>query len=105
MIARSKKTERYEGKDKRVVPQFPELRPHLGEAFESAEPGPLCVIRRDRDAGTNLQTPLERIIDRAGVDGWPKLFQHLRSNGATESAAEHPAHVAADWVEHSTLVA
>src|SRR5262245_11322003 len=35
---RSPKTER-QGKPERLVPLFPDLRPHLTEAFEMAEPG------------------------------------------------------------------
>jgi len=41
----------------------------------------------------------------AGVKPWPKLFQNLRASRATELAADYPAHVAADWLGHSTLVA
>jgi hypothetical protein len=33
------------------------------------------------------------------------LFQNLRSTRATELAAEFPAHVAAEWMGHSTVVA
>jgi len=33
------------------------------------------------------------------------LFQNLRASRATELASEHPAHVAAAWLGHSTLVA
>ena len=35
----------------------------------------------------------------------PKLFQNLRASRATELAAEHPGHVAAEWLGHSTAVA
>ena len=105
MTIRSKKTERYEGKATRVIPVFPDLKPHLEEAFDLAEPGGEYVVARYRDAGTNLRTQLERIIERAGLVPWPKLFQNLRQSRATELAAEFPAHVAADWLGHSTMVA
>jgi hypothetical protein len=39
------------------------------------------------------------------VAAWPKLFQNLRASRTTELAAEYPAHVAAYWLGHSTLVA
>ncbi len=39
------------------------------------------------------------------MEAWPKLYQNLRATRATELAGEHPAHVAAEWIGHSTLVA
>jgi integrase len=43
----SPKTDRYEGKESRVIPLFPELRAHLQEADELAEPGQTHVIGGD----------------------------------------------------------
>lgn len=63
------------------------------------------VITRYRRKNCNLRTQLERIIKRAGLATWPKLFQNIRASRATELAAEYPAHVAAYWLGHSTLVA
>ena len=42
---------------------------------------------------------------KAGLKPWPKLFQNLRATRATELAAEFPAHVAAEWLGQSTMVA
>lgn len=39
------------------------------------------------------------------MEPWPKLFQNLRASRATELASEHPAHVAAAWLGHSTAIA
>ena len=39
------------------------------------------VITRYRDANANLRTQLERIIRKAGLKPWPKLFQNLRAPG------------------------
>jgi integrase len=52
----SSKTERYKGKAFREIPLFPELRQHLEEAFDAAEPGTVHVITRYRDATGNLRT-------------------------------------------------
>lgn len=101
----SPKTEHHEGKGERVVPLFPELRPYLEAAFDSAEEGAVHVVTRYRDANANLRTQLLRIIRRAGLKPWPKLFQNLRASRATELASEHLAHVAAAWLGHSTVVA
>lgn len=107
----SPKTKRY-GRDTRVVPMFCELRPILEALFNEREkelgrPPSAAdhIVKRYRVKGMNLRTQLERIIKRAGLSAWPKLWQNLRSSRATELASEFPAHVAAAWLGHSTLVA
>jgi hypothetical protein len=52
-LVRSPKTEHHEGGAERWVPIFPELRPHLEEAFERAEEGSVFLIARYRDANVN----------------------------------------------------
>jgi integrase len=76
----SPKTEHHEGKGERWVPIFPELRPYLEEAFEVAPEGALHVINRYRDRNSNLRTQLNRIIRKAGLEPWPKLFHNLRAS-------------------------
>ena len=105
MLVRSPKTEHHAGKDSRLVPLFPERKPHFEAARDAAAVGAEYVITRYRDASQNLRTQLERIIHRAGLQPWPKLFQNLRASRATELAAEYPSHVAAEWLGHSRLVA
>ncbi len=77
----------------------------LERVWDEAEPGCEFVITRYRDGNANLRTQLERIIERAGLKPWPKLFQNLRATRATELANDFPAHVAAAWLGHSTVVA
>jgi integrase len=107
----SPKTEQHgDGHAYRVIPLFLELRPYLEAARDEVNPGveaPLSdpVITRYRDSNCNLRTQLLRIVKRAGVKEWPKLFQNLRASRATELAAAHPGHVAADWLGHSTAIA
>jgi integrase len=105
LLIRSAKTEHHDGKGTRVVPIFPELRPYLEAVWDEAEPGTEHVITRYQNPTQNLRTQLERILNKAGVKPWPKLWQNLRASRATELAAEHPAHVAAAWLGHSVLVA
>lgn len=102
---RSSKTEHLTGKSSRLVPIFPELRPYLEAAFDAAEPGTLYVISRYRDTNINLRTQLLRIIDRAGLAPWPKLFQNLRSTRQTELAEYFPQHVVCAWIGNSKEVA
>jgi len=105
MLVRSPKTEHYEGKESRVVPIFPELRPHLLAAFEEAKPGSEYVITRYRQANTNLRTQLQRILKRAGLKPWPRLFQNLRSSRQTELAVAWPEHIVCAWMGNSKAVA
>jgi integrase len=101
----SPKTEHHEGKESRQIPLFPELRPYLAEVFEAAEPGTEHVITRYRDSTTNLRTTLFKIIKRAGLKPWPKLFQNLRSTRETELAETYPIHVVCEWIGNSQAVA
>jgi len=101
----SSKTEHHEGGDERVIPMFPELRGLLLEAFTEAEPGSEHVITRYREANCNLRTQLLRIIGKAGVKPWPKLFHNLRSSRQTELAQSYPLHVVCEWIGNSRAVA
>ena len=89
----------------RVVPLFPELRPYLDEAFDRAEPGAEFVVSRYRGRETNLRTQFERIIRRAGVQPWPRLFHNLRASRETELAEVYPMHVVCEWIGNSQRVA
>jgi integrase len=101
----SMKTEGYEGRETRQIPLFPELKPYLRVAFENAEPGTEWVISRYRDSNANLRTQFERIIKRAGVKPWPKLFQNLRSTRQTELCDRYPTHVVCEWLGNTKSVA
>jgi len=101
----SPKTEHHAGGESRIVPLFPELRPYLEECFELAEPGTEYVITRYRDTNVNLRTPLLRIIKKAGLKPWPKLFQNLRSTRQTELEEQFPSHVVCAWIGNSQAVA
>ena len=104
-LVHSPKTEHHQGKDSRWVPIFPELLPYLREAFEEAPPGTEYVITRYRDTNANLRTQLCRIIRKAGLKRWPKLFQNLRSTRETELAERWPLHVVCAWIGNSQPVA
>lgn len=99
------KTEHLDGGGLRTIPIFPELYPHLRDCFEQAEPGTEHVIMRYLDANGNLRTQLARIIRRAGLTPWPKLFQNLRSTRKTELCETFPVHVVCKWLGNSQPVA
>ncbi len=94
-----------QGKATRLLPLFPELKKHLLVAFAAAEEGSIHVITRNRDRGVNWRTHFERLIIRAGLRPWPKLWQNLRASRATELARDYPGHVAAEWCGHTEAVA
>ena len=111
---RSSKTEHHEDGGIRVMPLFPELRPYLEAVLEEllADFDPKAnrlseqpIITRYRQSNINLRTQLCKIIGRAGLRPWPKLFQNLRATRATELADAYPAHVAAEWLGHTTQIA
>jgi integrase len=105
LLIRSPKTEHFTGGAERWIPIFPELRPYLSEAFELAEPGAVFAITRYRDPNANLRTQLLRIIRRAGLNAWPRLFHSLRASRQTELAARYPLHVVCAWLGNSIRVA
>ena len=105
MVVRSPKTEHHAGKAQRIVPIFSELRPYLEDAQELAADGAEFVISRYRDAKSNLRTHMERIIEKAGLKPWPKLFQNLRSTRQTELAERFPAHCVCAWLGNSSDIA
>jgi integrase len=101
------KTEHHENNGERVVPMFPELKPLFQDAFDQAEPGAVYCITRYRDKAVNLRTQLNRIIKRAGLTPWPKLFQNLRSTRETELFKLTGGNIKAvcEWVGNSPEVA
>ena len=105
MTVPSPKTEHHPDGESRLVPIFPELRPLLEDAYELAEDGAEYVITRYRDTSQNLRTPLERIIKRAGLKPWDKLFHNLRSTRETELMESFPAHVVCAWIGNTQAVA
>jgi len=105
LFVRSPKTEHHEGGESRYVPLFPELKSLLLEALEAAEPGAQFVIAKHRKSGANLRTQMLRIMARAGVKPWPRLFQNLRATRQTELAEHWPEHIVCGWIGNSQVVA
>lgn len=87
------------------VPLFPELRPLMEDAYQLAEPGAEFVITRYRLPSCNLRTQLHRILARAGVTPWEKIFHNLRSSRQTELTQTRPTHVVCAWLGNSPTIA
>ena len=110
MTIRSPKTEHHPGKASRVCPLFPEVRQYLDELHSLAPDGAVFILEALRPTGSNpgdcnLRTGLERIIDRAGVQAWPKLWHNMRSSRQTELTEEFPSHVVTSWMGNSERIA
>lgn len=89
----------------RDIPIFPELRPYLDLVWNEVPEGTEFLITRYRDANANLRTQLQRIIKRAGLEPWPKLFQNLRASRETELLDDFNIKVACEWIGNSQPVA
>ena len=111
----SPKTEHHPGKETRDVPLFPELRSVLEEAREAAEAGTVYVVGKhayrlaaDTPKGwknCNLRTQFLRIVKRAGMAPWPRLFHSLRASRETELARDYPIHVVTAWLGNTPKIA
>jgi integrase len=101
----SSKTE-HQGKAFRTMPLFVELRPYLDRAFDRAPEGAVYCIGGHRDAvNANLRTHFLRILRRAGVKPWERLFHNLRASRQTELCNQFPSHVVAEWLGNTPDVA
>lgn len=114
MTVRSPKTEHFADKASRVVPLFPELRPILMAAFEQAPEGAEYVVdERFRKAATgpagwisvNLRTTFTKIVRRAGLIPWDRLFHNLRASRETELVENFPVQVVTGWLGNTPTVA
>lgn len=114
IVVQSPKTEHHPGKGNRTIPLFPELKPVLLDAAELAPKGAEYVVGGDyrKAANTakgwkncNLRTQFERIVKRAGLEPWPRLFHAMRASRETELAKEYPIHVVTAWLGNTPRIA
>lgn len=114
VVVTSPKTEHHAGKATRTIPLFPELRPILAEAFDLAADGAQYVVdERFRKAAigpagwmnANLRTTFGKIVRRAGLQPWPRLFHNLRASRETELVENFPVQVVTNWLGNTPKVA
>ena len=108
MTVTSPKTEHNPGGKSRRVPLFPELERALRDVFDPLPTGgSIYIVPRCRtEKETNLRKHMTTIIERAGLEPWPKVFQNMRSTRETELiAAGFPEHVVLKWLGHTKAVA
>jgi len=112
----SPKTEVH-GKNFRVVPLLPQVKKHLEEAFDLAPEGTIYVFERLRARDSvkhaekgfwmnlNLRQHLLRMLTRAGIKPWPRLWHNLRASAQTDLANRFPIHVVCEWLGNTKAVA
>jgi hypothetical protein len=53
----------------------------------------------------NLRSEMKRLLRRAGVSGWPRLFHSMRASRQTELQREFPLHLVCSWLCNSPWIA
>jgi integrase len=113
MLVYSPKTECH-GKPSRTVPLFPELRSILWEALQTAPDGAVYVVdpryravclTKDGWANVNLRTQFRRIIEKAGLTPWKRLWKSVRGTRQTELEARFPIHAVCKWLGNTPKIA
>lgn len=98
MTVHSPKTERFPGKDKRIIPLFPELRTEL-QRQRATDGGIGYVLPNFRSKNSRQQ--MYRIVFSAGLRPWDKLFNNMRASREMDLLEAFPAHVVSAWMGHS----
>ena len=88
----------------RTMPILPDTTPILKELFDERNPKKddfvfQCVSVR------NPRTTYEKIIKRAGVERYPRLFQNLRASAASDIANKYGSPAESAWVGHTEKIA
>lgn len=105
LTVRSPKTEHHEGQGQRLVPITARLREILADLKAAADPSEQKILPCVHSAAKNLRTRFEKILKRAGIEPWPRLFQNLRASAETDFVDRFPQHEVAAWLGHSPTVA
>ena len=109
MIVHQPKLETF-GKPTRRMRIFEPVLSLLIELRDIVAPGLDCplsanIIHADKGDAVNWRQTFQKIVKRAGVEPWPKLFQALRATRETELASVLPLHVVTAWCGNTPKVA
>ena len=53
----------------------------------------------------NLHSHLGRLVEKAGLERWPRLLHNMRASRQTELEREHPLHVVCSWLGNTPRIA
>ena len=109
------KVEHHEGRGLRECPLFPELRKQLDEAWEvygetseyvvDASSYRAAAMKPTGWQNANLRTQFLKLIEKAGVAPWPRLFHSMRASRQTELERDFPTYVVCSWLGNSEKIA
>ena len=83
----------------------PQVRHAREELYLEPDGGEYVIATNDRSSQKNLRTVFEKILRRANVDPWERLFQNLRASRETELAQQQPLHLVTAWLGNTPQVA
>ncbi len=106
----SSKTEHHADGGLRLRPMFPELVAPLEKlrdlATASGKAGAVDpVISLEGSSEAVFRRRLERLLKRAKVEPWPKLFQNMRDSRLMDLAEKHPLKDVCSWLGNSPEIA
>ncbi|NBO93101.1 MAG: site-specific integrase [Planctomycetia bacterium] len=112
----SPKTEHHPGGSRRIMPLCPDMRAILLDTLNREGEGDGFVVGREfydraktsRRYGwqaINLNTHLRRLIEKAGLEPWPRAWHNLRSSLETELMRHFPVPQVAAWLGHNPQIA
>ena len=112
LVVPSPKTAR-QGKPYRVIPLFPLVRPYLEQVWEITPEGKVYVfpdewLRRKKNGdwrSVNLRTQFLKLLKRAGVEPWPKLWHNMRASFESDLARDFPLSVVTQWLGNTITIA
>lgn len=98
------------GKPTRTMRIFEPVLSLLIELRDIVQPGLDCpfsapILHAEQRDSVNWRRMFKKIVERAGVTPWPKLFQALRATRETELAGKLPLHVVTAWCGNTPTVA
>lgn len=101
------KTERFDDKEWRIVPIFPELRPYLDRIYERLAEGCSPYVFSDYRGKpwSSFARRIEGACRRRGIPMWVKPFINMRASCEYDWLQAHPINVVASWMGHSPQVA
>ena len=115
------KNEGHDDEGIRTCPLFTELRPILQNLYDLAtvegvrpdpatfviaKPGYRAAANTERGwANANLRTQFLKILARAQVEPWKRIFHSMRASRQTELEAHYPLHVVCRWLGNTEEVA
>ncbi len=100
--------------DRRIVPicrvAMPMRNPKtqvdsLEDAYDAAPSGAVRCIEEYPENASNLRTQFARILRKAHVETYPRLFHNLRASCRTELQEKMPEHAINKWLGQSSRVA